>query len=174
MPSDAQDLPFPPSMPERARAVASALRNRIHWGLHSATMRVGDRLPSVRDIAAEFRVDARTALRACQELEQEGLIERRARSGMYVCAVSTSLPPLHPRAETIVHLLSLGLDYGIAPADLATRMTETFSPEAVRVACVDSNADHAEAMCDMLTSTFGVTANTGHPNVAATSRTAAE
>ena len=47
-------------------------------------MREGDPLPSVRNVAAEFRVNPLTVLKAYQQLVDEGLVEKRRGLGMFV------------------------------------------------------------------------------------------
>ena len=50
----------------------------------SRALRAGDRLPSVRELAAALRVNRNTASKAYQALETEGLIETRAGQGCFV------------------------------------------------------------------------------------------
>ncbi|MBV9180017.1 MAG: GntR family transcriptional regulator [Acidobacteria bacterium] len=47
-------------------------------------LKEGDSLPSVRKVAAEYRVNPLTVLKAYQELVQEGLVETRRGLGMFV------------------------------------------------------------------------------------------
>jgi GntR family transcriptional regulator len=46
----------------------------------------GDPLPSVRNVAAEYRVNPLTVLKAFQELTDDGLVEKRRGLGMFVNA----------------------------------------------------------------------------------------
>ena len=46
----------------------------------------GDPLPSVRNVAAEYRVNPLTVLKAFQELADDGLVEKRRGVGMFVNA----------------------------------------------------------------------------------------
>jgi GntR family transcriptional regulator len=46
----------------------------------------GDPLPSVRNVAAEYRINPLTVLKAFQELADEGLVESRRGRGMFVNA----------------------------------------------------------------------------------------
>jgi DNA-binding transcriptional regulator YhcF (GntR family) len=119
-------------------------------------MRAGDRLPSVRELASEFGVDARTALRACKLLAAEGLIEMRKRSGMYVSLPESLLPPLSGAQESVVDIIVHGLSLGIAPARLADVLRERCNPRQVRVVCIESNADHAAAIGAIIRDTYGV------------------
>ena len=45
---------------------------------------VGEQLPSVRQISADFQLNPLTVSRAYQELADEGFIEKRRGMGMYV------------------------------------------------------------------------------------------
>jgi GntR family transcriptional regulator len=60
------------------------LRDRVAAMLLDAVLREGDPLPSVRTVAAEYRVNPLTVLKAYQELVDEGLVETRRGRGMYI------------------------------------------------------------------------------------------
>ena len=60
------------------------LRDRgVHMILDGA-LKEGDPLPSVRTVAAEFRVNPLTVLKAYQELVDEDLVEMKRGLGMFV------------------------------------------------------------------------------------------
>ena len=50
----------------------------------SGKINIGDRLPSVRDIALEYKVNPNTAQKALQELESLGLIYTERTNGKFV------------------------------------------------------------------------------------------
>ena len=60
--------------------IAEHYRRAIHQGV----LAVGDRLPSVRSLMRQHGISLSTALQACRELENEGLVLARARSGYFV------------------------------------------------------------------------------------------
>lgn len=60
--------------------LAARLRQQIRRGVLPA----GERMPSLRRLGREQRVSLATAVEAYTQLEREGLIEARARSGFYV------------------------------------------------------------------------------------------
>ncbi|MFC4297876.1 PLP-dependent aminotransferase family protein [Castellaniella hirudinis] len=60
--------------------LADTLGRRIEQGLYAA----GSRLPSVRDLSAEYGVSLTTVQQAYRWLEMSGLLEARPRSGWYV------------------------------------------------------------------------------------------
>ncbi|GIP28201.1 GntR family transcriptional regulator [Paenibacillus sp. J23TS9] len=45
---------------------------------------LGDKMPSVRELAQELRMNPNTVMRAYQELERDGLTEKRRGQGTYV------------------------------------------------------------------------------------------
>lgn len=72
-------------LPAYAR-VKLHLRERIHAGILSQ----GDQLPTQSELCKEFGVSRITVVRALQDLESEGLVERRQGVGTFVAAVSTA------------------------------------------------------------------------------------
>ncbi|MGH9442768.1 MAG: GntR family transcriptional regulator [Thermoanaerobaculia bacterium] len=54
-------------------------------------LKEGDALPSVRNVAAEYRVNPLTVLKGYQQLVDEGLVESRRGRGMYVNAGARDL-----------------------------------------------------------------------------------
>ena len=48
--------------------------------------RPGDKLPSVRELAASLRVNRNTAAKAYQALEADGIVETRAGQGCFIAA----------------------------------------------------------------------------------------
>jgi GntR family transcriptional regulator len=60
------------------------LRDRVVEMILDGVLKEGDPLPSVRNVAAEYRVNPLTVLKGYQELVDEQLVEKRRRLGMYV------------------------------------------------------------------------------------------
>lgn len=60
------------------------LRDRVVAMILDGTLKDGQTLPSVRTIAAEYRVNPITVLKGFQELVDEGLVEVRRGIGMFV------------------------------------------------------------------------------------------
>jgi len=67
----------------------------------------GDRLPTYFELQRQFGLAANTISRAMIELEQQGLIERRRRSGVYV-AERVTTPPAMRRHHGIIGLCGSG------------------------------------------------------------------
>lgn len=60
------------------------LRDRVVAMILEGALTDGDALPSVRNVAAEYRLNPLTVLKGYQELVDEGLVEKRRGRGMYV------------------------------------------------------------------------------------------
>src|SRR5207248_9902221 len=67
------------------------LRDRVVAMILDGVLNEGDPLPSVRNVAAEFRVNPLTVLKACQQLAGEQLVETRRGLGMFVKAGTRDL-----------------------------------------------------------------------------------
>jgi GntR family transcriptional regulator len=60
------------------------LRDRVVAMILDGVLQEGDSLPSVRNVAAEYRVNPLTVLKSYQELVDEELVEKRRGLGMFV------------------------------------------------------------------------------------------
>jgi GntR family transcriptional regulator len=60
------------------------LRDRVVAMILDGVLKDGDPLPSVRNVAAEYRVNPLTVLKGYQQLVDEGLVESRRGRGMFV------------------------------------------------------------------------------------------
>jgi DNA-binding transcriptional MocR family regulator len=108
--------------------LAGQLRKQIAQG----TLRAGERLPSIRQLAQNHGVSAATAVQACLQLEREGLALARPRSGYFVRAATPPLPAAAPArrrapAEVSNPMLQDMLDM-LARSDLLPLHSATPSP----------------------------------------------
>jgi len=60
------------------------LRDRVVAMMLDGVLNEGDPLPSVRNVAAEYRINPITVLKAYQELVDEQLVETRRGRGMFI------------------------------------------------------------------------------------------
>jgi len=67
------------------------LRDRVVVMILDGVLKEGDPLPSVRNVAAEYRVNPLTVLKGYQQLVDEGLVESKRGLGMFVNAGAPSL-----------------------------------------------------------------------------------
>jgi GntR family transcriptional regulator len=60
------------------------VRDRVVAMILEGVLKEGDPLPSVRTVAAEYRVNPLTVLKGYQQLADEGLVETRRGLGMFI------------------------------------------------------------------------------------------
>ena len=67
------------------------LRDKVVAMILDGVLKEGDPLPSVRNVAAEYRVNPLTVLKGYQQLVDEGLVETRRGRGMFINTGARSL-----------------------------------------------------------------------------------
>jgi GntR family transcriptional regulator len=67
------------------------LRDRVVAMMLDGVLNEGDPLPSVRNVAAEYRVNPLTVLKAYQQLVDEQLVQKRRGLGMFINAGARNL-----------------------------------------------------------------------------------
>jgi GntR family transcriptional regulator len=67
------------------------IRDRVVAMILDGALKEGDVLPSVRTVAAEYRVNPLTVLKAFQELADGGVVETRRGLGMFINAGASDL-----------------------------------------------------------------------------------
>ena len=67
------------------------LRDRVVAMILDGVLKEGDPLPSVRTVAAEYRLNPLTVLKGYQQLVDEGLVETRRGLGMFINAGARNL-----------------------------------------------------------------------------------
>ena len=67
------------------------LRDRVVAMMLDGILKEGDPLPSVRNVAAEYRVNPLTVMKSYQTLVDEGLVEMRRGRGMFINAGARAL-----------------------------------------------------------------------------------
>ena len=127
--SDATGVPY-------YRQIVDQVGERVRCG----ELRPGDRLPSVRELAAKLVVSLVTTRRAYADLEAAGLIVRRQGQGTFVAEDVKSASKRQARAELrrrLAEALVLGRRMGLSDEELeeALGISRTF-PEAEEAARV--------------------------------------
>src|SRR4051812_42106492 len=72
--------------PEEAGPKYKQIYSQLHRALVTGEYSAGDKLPSENEFVEQFGASRPTVSRALAQLEQEGLVERRAGSGTFVRA----------------------------------------------------------------------------------------
>jgi DNA-binding transcriptional regulator YhcF (GntR family) len=144
-------------MAERRAEVTDAIRRRIVSGLHLGTLAHGDRLPSTRELSEDFGVTPRTVMAAYRELEREGLVELRPRSGIYVAATHASGGGMLTQvAGWVVEVLVQGLTRNVPPIEFPERVRRCLETLRLRAICVAGNRDQIHSLCTELRADYGL------------------
>jgi DNA-binding transcriptional regulator YhcF (GntR family) len=141
------------------QGLAERLHDRIVSALHLGHLRPGDRLPSIRQVAAEMGEDPRAVARAYRTLELEHLVEVRARSGIYA-APQTRVGDVLPQetARWAARVVVDGWKRGIAVDQIAEFFVRCTLRRRVRCAFVEETEDAATAFVHDLREHLGVAA----------------
>lgn len=62
------------------------LTRAIQFAITTGRLRIGEQLPTVRQLAVDLRVNANTVAKVYAELERSGVLETRRGVGTFVCA----------------------------------------------------------------------------------------
>ncbi|MGN0485377.1 MAG: GntR family transcriptional regulator [Lachnospiraceae bacterium] len=82
------------------------IRNQIVIGIAKGELEAGERLPTVRQLAADTGVNTMTVNKAYQMLKQEGYIETDGRRGAKVCETHPIDPAFREEVKEKLELLS--------------------------------------------------------------------
>lgn len=69
-----------------SRPIYAQIEHGVRAAIASGRLRVGDRLPTVRELAVDLSVNANTVGRVYTELERAGVLETRRGVGTFVAA----------------------------------------------------------------------------------------
>lgn len=140
----------------RIKPVVEELRRRILSGLQLGSLHEGDRPFTVRSLAAEFCINLRVALAACSELEGEGLLVRRSRSGLYVAKPHSELGARFPHHTAwMADVFLEAWNHGISGTQFAEYAREWFQRLRLRAVVAECNADQRWSFSDELAHDFG-------------------
>src|SRR3979490_429481 len=111
------------------------LRDRVVHMILDGVLKEEDPLPSVRTVAADYRVNPLTVLKAYQQLVDEELVEKKRGLGMFVRRGARERPLNGERQKFLAehwprvsaHIERLGLDLKELPHPTATRRSSTKS-----------------------------------------------
>ena len=110
------------------------LRDRVVAMILDGVLKEGDPLPSVRNVAAEYRVNPLTVLKGYQQLVDEGLVETRRGLGMFINAGARNLLLQGERQKFLgeewprIHATIQRL--GLSPEELLDAAKHRSSPDA--------------------------------------------
>lgn len=120
------------------------LRDRVVAMILDGVLKEGDPLPSVRNVAAEDRVNPLTVLKGYQQLVDEGLVETRRGLGMFINAGARGLLLEGERqkflSEDWPRIFATIQRLGLKAEDLLTGATRRPSPDTARAKPAESQS----------------------------------
>jgi GntR family transcriptional regulator len=124
------------------------LRDRVVAMILDGVLKEGDPLPSVRNVAAEYRVNPLTVLKGYQELVNEGLIETRRGLGMFINNGARGLLLKGEReqflAEDWPRIKEKIQRLGLSPEELLNGTNKKSSADAAKSAAMSSDSINKE------------------------------
>lgn len=140
-------------------ALVEILRQRIVGALHLGALHAGDRLPSIRQTARAFSVTPYMVLQSYAELEVEGLVERRERSGIFVAAFEVATPATLPETGAwLTEVLTQACQHQVKIPNLPDLIRRWTTAVQVRCTVVESCVDTRNSLALELSQQFGMRA----------------
>jgi GntR family transcriptional regulator len=92
--------------PSDATPIYAQLERALRAAIATGRLRVGDQLPTVRQLAVDLRVNANTVARVYAELERRGVLETQRGVGSFVAADRAAAHPLEEKGRRLRHLVT--------------------------------------------------------------------
>ncbi|MBA3892409.1 MAG: GntR family transcriptional regulator [Gemmatimonadales bacterium] len=143
---------------QRRTEIADILRGRLFTGLHLGLYQQGGRLPSVRQCGRELNADPRVILAAYRVLQEEGLVELRPRSGIFVGLAASGLAGDTP-PDWMVEILMQGLRRGVRAPTMPDRLQRSMHTLRLRAVVLECNADQLYSIPAELERDYGIEAS---------------
>ena len=104
--------------------IVQQVRNALRMGV----LRIGDQLPTVKDVVGSVAINPNTVLKAYRELEREGLVRGRPGLGTFVVKGIDGPPPQtrHALRRSLMRWLKSASDAGLDRDDVAALFESTF------------------------------------------------
>jgi len=97
-----------------ARPIYTQIFDNLRLQIRSGILQEGDRLPSVRELAAELAINPNTIQRAYRELEMKGWIATVPGKGCFVCGLLGENRTQQPLWEAFDTAAATLLDAGVS------------------------------------------------------------
>lgn len=101
--------------------------DQIQFAIADGRLDRGQRLPTVRQLAVELKVNPNTVARAYQELEIRGILDTQMGTGTFIGSAKVEIPP-HERKRMLdqicTELLSRASTYGFTLSEVLAALEE--------------------------------------------------
>lgn len=133
------------------------IRDRIVSGIHAGRYDVGDRLPTYRELGEELGANLRVVQAIYHELAEEGLVEVRGRSGVFVAQQERiGGQVLAETARWMVDVLTGARQRQITLQEFPDLVRRCIGYRPLKCACVESTEDQRQALCHELAHDYGL------------------
>lgn len=108
------------------------LHSQVKQAIAGGVLKVGNQLPSVRDLATQLTVNPNTIARAYQELEREGAIETLRGRGTFIAKPRAAQPHegrYERISEAISHLIMEAYRLGLTLKELREYIRQELDKE---------------------------------------------
>lgn len=122
--------------PDDPMPLYAQLERSIRLAIATEQLRIGDQLPTVRQLAVDLRINANTVAKVYAELERAGIIQTRRGVGTFVCAPTSKAA--HPKDRErelriledrfLAEAVALGFSSDEALAHLSSRLRKGGKP----------------------------------------------
>lgn len=103
------------------------IRTQVSAHTTQGSLRPGDRLPTVRQLARDLGIAVNTVARAYRELEQNGVVVSRGRHGTFVTDAGDVDRPAHNLDDAVRAYVDTARGFGLSRAD-AVQLVERVWP----------------------------------------------
>ncbi|MDR0787598.1 MAG: GntR family transcriptional regulator [Gemmatimonadota bacterium] len=137
-------------------ALIARFRERLAGAVYAGDLRAGDRLPSIREFALHAGINRKTAERAYRVLEAEGVVELRARSGVFLSIPASEevLPAAPP--EWFSRMVASAADQPEGLVAMPALVRRYLGAREISCACVDATEDLRVGLTGELRRRFGL------------------
>ena len=101
------------------------IRDQFHRAIGNGSLRPGEQLPTMRQLAVDLKIDLNTVRHAYDELERSGVIVIMRARGTYVAEKPTPVDAAKRarKVQSLAHqVIALATSSGIDPADVANEL----------------------------------------------------
>ncbi|MGF7048240.1 GntR family transcriptional regulator [Paenibacillus sp. DS2015] len=98
------------------------IMNHIKRQIVTGILQAGDKIPSVRELAAELQINPNTVQRALQELEREGIVETKRGLGRFVTSEESKIMMIKKEmaGELLSHFINGMQELGFEDHDIVS------------------------------------------------------
>ncbi|MGM1049711.1 transcriptional regulator, GntR family [Paenibacillus uliginis N3/975] len=108
------------------------IMNYLKREIVRGSLQPGDKIPSVRELAADLQINPNTVQRTFQELEREGIVETRRGLGRYVTSEGSKIMTIKKEmaGELLEHFIRGMQDLGFKDQDIMAIVAEAVNDDS--------------------------------------------